>query len=248
MHPEGIPTDNSIQEMLFWQRRTMQMMYTRIAQAIHLSGLKTHPTDYLMFFCLGKKERSCDIPFDLPCPRIGSRAAKLRKSRRFMIYVHSKLMIVDDEYLLVGSANINQRSLDGDRDSELAIGTFQRKMEHSTTEENLLAENRGDIFKFRMTLFQEHLGRMEPAFVDPSSSQCSSLVRNLASQNWKDYEDKTADPEACLLSYPVDISVITDEDVPIVKLSAKTKSKCFPDTRAKILGRQAKSIPNKLTT
>ena len=34
-----------------------------------------------------------------------------------MIYVHSKLLIVDDEYLLVGSANINQRSLDGDRDS-----------------------------------------------------------------------------------------------------------------------------------
>ena len=34
-----------------------------------------------------------------------------------MIYVHSKLLIVDDEYLLTGSANINQRSLDGDRDS-----------------------------------------------------------------------------------------------------------------------------------
>ncbi len=42
-----------------------------------------------------------------------------------MIYVHSKLMIVDDSYLLVGSANVNQRSLDGDRDSELAIGVSQ---------------------------------------------------------------------------------------------------------------------------
>lgn len=29
MHPEGIPTDNAIQEMLFWQRHTMHMMYTR---------------------------------------------------------------------------------------------------------------------------------------------------------------------------------------------------------------------------
>jgi hypothetical protein len=29
-------------------------------------------------------------------------------ARRFMIYVHSKLMIVDDEYVVVGSANINQ--------------------------------------------------------------------------------------------------------------------------------------------
>lgn len=38
-----------------------------------------------------------------------------------MIYVHSKLMIVDDRYVLVGSANINDRSLLGDRDSELAV-------------------------------------------------------------------------------------------------------------------------------
>ena len=29
MHPEGIPSDSAIQEMLFWQRNTMQMMYTR---------------------------------------------------------------------------------------------------------------------------------------------------------------------------------------------------------------------------
>lgn len=36
------------------------------------------------------------------------------------IYVHSKLTIVDDLYVLVGSANINDRSLLGGRDSELA--------------------------------------------------------------------------------------------------------------------------------
>ncbi|WP_277881154.1 phospholipase D-like domain-containing protein [Buttiauxella ferragutiae] len=35
--------------------------------------------------------------------------------------MHSKLMIVDDRYVLVGSANINDRSLLGDRDSELAV-------------------------------------------------------------------------------------------------------------------------------
>jgi len=37
------------------------------------------------------------------------------------IYVHSKLMIVDDRYALIGSANINDRSLLGGRDSELAV-------------------------------------------------------------------------------------------------------------------------------
>lgn len=37
------------------------------------------------------------------------------------VYVHSKLMIVDDRYALLGSANINDRSLLGDRDSELGV-------------------------------------------------------------------------------------------------------------------------------
>lgn len=49
----------------------------------------------------------------------------VRKNRRFMIYVHSKGMIVDDEYVIIGSANINQRSMEGTRDSEIAMGAYQ---------------------------------------------------------------------------------------------------------------------------
>ena len=37
-----------------------------------------------------------------------------------IVYVHSKLMIVDDDHVILGSANINDRSMMGDRDSELA--------------------------------------------------------------------------------------------------------------------------------
>ena len=37
-----------------------------------------------------------------------------------IVYVHSKLMIVDDKFVICGSANINDRSLIGKRDSELA--------------------------------------------------------------------------------------------------------------------------------
>lgn len=37
------------------------------------------------------------------------------------IYVHSKVMIVDDRFALLGSANINDRSMLGERDSELAV-------------------------------------------------------------------------------------------------------------------------------
>ena len=38
-----------------------------------------------------------------------------------IVYVHSKLLIVDDRKTLIGSANINDRSLCGNRDSELAM-------------------------------------------------------------------------------------------------------------------------------
>lgn len=38
-----------------------------------------------------------------------------------IIYIHSKLMIVDDKRAIIGSANINDRSLLGNRDSELAM-------------------------------------------------------------------------------------------------------------------------------
>lgn len=38
-----------------------------------------------------------------------------------IIYVHSKLMIVDDKYVIMGSANINDRSMLGKRDSEIAV-------------------------------------------------------------------------------------------------------------------------------
>jgi len=38
-----------------------------------------------------------------------------------MIYVHSKLMICDDKRAICGSTNINDRSLWGNFDSEVAV-------------------------------------------------------------------------------------------------------------------------------
>ena len=57
-------------------------------------------------------------------PRICQSAAECSSLE---VQVHSKLMIVDDEYILLGSANINQRSQDGTRDTEIAVGASQHK-------------------------------------------------------------------------------------------------------------------------
>ena len=41
------------------------------------------------------------------------------------LHVLADVQIVDDEYIIMGSANINQRSLDGSRDTEIAFGAHQ---------------------------------------------------------------------------------------------------------------------------
>ncbi|OQV12648.1 Phospholipase D1 [Hypsibius exemplaris] len=48
-----------------------------------------------------------------------------------LIYIHSKLMIVDDLYAIIGSANINDRSMLGLRDSEIGVLIKDREFDDS---------------------------------------------------------------------------------------------------------------------
>ncbi|KAK1365347.1 Phospholipase D [Heracleum sosnowskyi] len=126
MWPEGIPESGSVQAILDWQKRSMEMMYKDIIQALQEKGMDDDPREYLTFYCLGNREAKQSgeyKPTEEPEPY--SNYLKAQQARRFMIYVHAKMMIVDDEYVIIGSANINQRSLDGARDSEIAMGGYQ---------------------------------------------------------------------------------------------------------------------------
>ena len=49
-----------------------------------------------------------------------------------MIYIHSKCIIVDDRVLIMGSANINDRSMLGSRDSEVCVLVQDEDMVEST--------------------------------------------------------------------------------------------------------------------
>ena len=65
------------------------------------------------------------------------------------IYIHSKLMIVDDHQCILGSANLNDRSLLGNRDSELAVVIEFKEME--------MVNQINPIKKLREDLWMEHL-------------------------------------------------------------------------------------------
>ena len=84
------------------------------------------------------------------------------------IYVHSKIMIVDDRQLRVGSANLNNRSMGLDSECDLMIDSG-------------LAANAGagdTIAMLRCDLLAEHLGR-EQEEVAAKFAETGSLIRTI---------------------------------------------------------------------
>lgn len=53
--------------------------------------------------------------------RAHGRGELLNASYRQPVYIHSKLMVVDDKKIINGSANLNERSLSGEGDTEIAV-------------------------------------------------------------------------------------------------------------------------------
>ncbi|XP_058104715.1 phospholipase D gamma 1-like [Magnolia sinica] len=204
MWPEGDPTSVPTQRILFWQNKTMQMMYEIIYKALEEVGLeKTYvPQDYLNFFCLGNREAADGTDASCGSPASNTPQGLARRNRRFMIYVHSKGMIVDDEYVIIGSANINQRSLEGTRDTEIAMGAYQP---HHTWARKLSSPH-GQIYGYRMSLWAEHLGLLEDCFFHPESLECVRRVNELAKLNWRQFAaEEITEMKGHLMKYPVEV-------------------------------------------
>ncbi|RWR72419.1 phospholipase D alpha 1 [Cinnamomum micranthum f. kanehirae] len=238
MWPEGVPESASVQAILDWQRRTMEMMYSDIAEALRNRGLSASPKEYLTFFCLANREvkKSGEYtPSEKPEP--DSNYSRAQQARRFMIYVHSKMMIVDDEYIIVGSANINQRSMDGARDSEIAMGAFQPH--YLATRQPA----RGQIHGFRMALWYEHLRMTDDLFLQPQIVDCIRKVNAIADKNWELYSGEKLERDLAghLLSYPIGVT----KDGLVTQLPGM---EFFPDTKARILGTKSEYLPPILTT
>lgn len=94
MWPEGFPESGTVQAILDWQTRTMEMMYTDVVQALRAQGIQANPRDYLSFFCLGNREIKKPGEYEpSERPEPDSDYSRAQEARRFMIYVHAKMMI-----------------------------------------------------------------------------------------------------------------------------------------------------------
>ena len=103
-------------------------------------------------------------------------------------------LVADDEYIIIGSTHINQRSMDGARDIEIAMGAYQTF--HLSTRQ----PTRGQI--------HEHLGMLDNSFLHPESVECVQRVNQIDKKYWDLYSSKTLDHDlpGHLLSYPIHIT------------------------------------------
>ncbi|KAL9598885.1 MAG: hypothetical protein Q9219_004225 [cf. Caloplaca sp. 3 TL-2023] len=106
-----------------------------------LSAQGIEPEDYIQFYGL----RSWG--------KIGSNKQLVTEQ----LYIHAKCMIVDDRAAIIGSANINERSMLGSRDSECAAVVRDTDMLWSTMNEKPYLVGRFP-HTLRMRLMREHLG------------------------------------------------------------------------------------------
>jgi len=247
MWPEGDPTSAPMQAILFWQSSTVRSMYREIGRAIREANvpphLGQHPTDWLIFLCPGKRELPGPHMDVLDPPEPGSLAEVFRRTMRQMIYVHSKMMVVDDSYILVGSANINERSMSGTRDTEMAVGCWQSQFNHFNPY--------GDIHMFRMGLWAQHLKTWEEIFRFPGTLDCAARVKEMCWYNWKSYNYEQYGlpqeelPPGHLLLYPYKVEQ-NGEIGPLTNPSFNS----FPDypSSAKIFGGKSAILHEKITT
>eukprot|EP00178_Gracilaria_changii_P023172 TRINITY_DN699_c0_g2_i1.p1 TRINITY_DN699_c0_g2~~TRINITY_DN699_c0_g2_i1.p1 ORF type:complete len:887 (-),score=105.99 TRINITY_DN699_c0_g2_i1:163-2823(-) len=169
----------------------------------------------------------------------------LASSRRHPIYQHAKLFIADDELLVTGSANLNERSMCGVRDTEIAFSAYQPK--HRYDGEAPVGQQlpKGEVARFRKRLWAEHaLGPHMPKFPacleDPGSVECMREMQRIARRNWADYlSTQPVALKSHLLMYPYEI----DHNGNVSAMVPE-----FPDTKASVLGANSGVIPNILVS
>lgn len=133
------PDGSSVRVIMQCQYMSISRGTTSIFAKLRKYGID--PDDYIQFYSLRK------------WGRIGPDRTLVTEQ----LYIHAKTMIVDDRAAIIGSANINERSMRGVRDSEVAAVIRDKE----TIETNMAGEpwKAGKFpHTLRCRLMREHLG------------------------------------------------------------------------------------------
>jgi len=175
LFPEGSPEVDVTQAVMYWQYRTINrdgkgskslftLLRERCPKDFNLDN-------YITFFALFQHGKINDKV-------VGSQ-----------IYVHSKILIVDDDLMIVGSQNINDRSLLGSRDSEIALKITNDQNTEQVSFSGITRSVSKIVRNFRLALWSEHLqifpeNELYKDLLDPTTDNCyHQLWRNTAKKN-----------------------------------------------------------------
>ncbi|KAH9840894.1 phospholipase D/nuclease [Rhodofomes roseus] len=136
-----------------------------------------------------------------------------------LLYIHSKLMIVDDRRVIMGSANINDRSQKGDGDSEIALVVEDEDMIETTMDGRPYMAARFAA-TLRRKLYREHLGLMQPQLCPGPQEHVTSFMRPAPHPN----DDETGDDEDKLVADP-----LADATVDLWNRTAKNNRDIFTE-------------------
>ncbi|XP_010551080.1 PREDICTED: phospholipase D zeta 1 [Tarenaya hassleriana] len=165
----------SVRAIMHWQYRTICRGQNSILHNLYNTiGPKAH--DYISFYGL----------------RAYGKLSEDGPVATSQVYVHSKIMIIDDRAALIGSANINDRSLLGSRDSEIGVLIEDKELVDSH-----MAGKPWKAGKFssslRLSLWSEHLGLRTgeiDQIIDPvSDSTYREIWMATAKTNTMIYQD-----------------------------------------------------------
>ncbi len=189
MFPEGNPGDGSACELRACEWETVKWMIFALAKEMGDDWKK-----YLSFYFLANWT---DVPREKWLTK-GERNERLKAHQRYMIYVHTKLMIVDDRHVILGSCNLNDRGLTGDTDSEIVMSAWPR-----LTERDKCIEKVQDL---RKRLWMEHLGPGFPEglWMQPEGGECVKAVKTSAFANYRSFREMSrtgTEGHLCLWNY-----------------------------------------------
>lgn len=110
------------------------------------------------------------------------------------LYIHSKVMIVDDQTVICGSANLNDRSMLGSHDSEIALVINDSHPIQSTMGGRPWQANRFAA-SLRRQLFRKHLGLLKPQDMEAPNDNFMPVGVAPNQYDWGTPEDNiVADP------------------------------------------------------
>jgi len=148
-------------------------------------------TDYLTFYFLANWTQLSAVQ------KTGDRQPRVKANKRYMVYVHSKLMICDDDYLILGSANLNERSLAGNRDTEICVYMF--------ADDGKLGVARDKIQTLRKQAWSEHFGGLPPSWDAPEKAACSRAMWMRGLANWVQLASSHRSDASHLIAWPFEV-------------------------------------------